>query len=83
MAAPGLYLDMLRASDLTCGARTSIIAAGDDLAWLLRPAISPREAQSGREELTDAAGGEPRTPTTLGAGHRFSGESWLPYWAAQ
>ena len=82
-AALGLYLDTLRASDLTYGARTSIIGAGDDLVRLLRAAISPGEAQSGREERTDAAGGEPRTPTTLGAGHRLSGECWLFYWAAQ
>ena len=82
-AALGLYLDTLRASDLTYGARTSIIGAGDDLARLLRVAISPGEARSGREELTDAAGGEPRTPTTLGAGHRLSGECWLSCWAAQ
>jgi hypothetical protein len=81
-AALGLYLDTLRASHLTYGARTSIIGAGDDLVRLLRAAISPDEAQSGREELA-AAGGEPRTPTTLGAGHRLSGESWLSYWAAQ
>ena len=82
-AALGLYLDTLRASDLTYGARTSIIGAGDDLVRLLRAAISPGEAQSGREELTDAAGGEPRTPATLGAVHRVSGEGWLSYWAAQ
>lgn len=80
-AALGLYLVTLRASDLTYGVRTSIIGGGDDLARLLRAAISPGQAQSGREGLTEAAGGEPRTPTTLGAGYRLSGDSWLSYWA--